>query len=314
MQAFARLLRWQNLLMMALCQLLFYLVCLLPQQQLIRILGAEPFLDAFHFSLLSLSTLLIAAAAYIHNDLQDIEADKLNESGGRLKAAGLSEADAESWYIRMTAAGVLTGLLLCWRSDELSLGIYFVLPAILLWIYNQQFQHQLLFGNILVSLLVALCILIVPLLERSLIGPGAVRGGEEIRIAVLWPALVMAFFAFFLNLMREIVKDVEDMKGDSAVGARTLPLVIGSSNARLLVLFIGLLPLAILLWAAISAIGLGNWLLAAAVVILLAGPLAASLIIFVRQSDGSRDRQVQQALKWIMLLGLLSIPLISYVN
>jgi 4-hydroxybenzoate polyprenyltransferase len=122
-----------------------------------------------------------------------------------------------------------------------------------------------------------------------------------------------AAFSFAGNLLREIVKDLEDVEGDGRHGARTLPVVRGVAWGKRAA-FVLLAGLAALVVAFLVQAGTWGW--GAGIVwgvAFLLAPLAVVLVLLIR-ADGTRDyRRVSTAVKGLMLAGLLYLPFVSTV-
>ncbi|MFM7858972.1 MAG: geranylgeranylglycerol-phosphate geranylgeranyltransferase, partial [Flammeovirgaceae bacterium] len=114
----------------------------------------------------------------------------------------------------ISVTGVVLGLLINWKVG----AINFVC-AFLLWLYSNNLKRQPLIGNVLVSLLTGLSVFVLVFLY------------EQFHALVF----VYALFAFFMTLIREVVKDMEDVKGDNTFGCKTLPIVWGIRRTKVLV-------------------------------------------------------------------------------
>lgn len=169
---------------------------------------------------LSLSSVLIASAGYIINDYYDVKIDIINKPERLVVGRVLSRRQAIFLHTMFNLAGILIGLLVSPMLAAVNFG-----AAFLLWWYSNYLKRLPLIGNIAVSFLSALSILV---------------------LALVYPAntkviAVYAGMAFLISLVREIIKDMEDVKGDRNFGCRTLPIAFGvrkTKNILYVVLFL----------------------------------------------------------------------------
>lgn len=218
-------------------------------------------LSALNFSLLVVSTMLIAAAGYIINDYFDVKTDKINKPDKLYIDHGVKRRVAMLAHMQFNLIGVMLGAYVAYRAGNIFLSFIPFSASTLLWFYSTHFKRQLLIGNLVVSALSAMIPLQVLLFEKPLI--------ENIENLTFLYATVICFavFAFLLSMAREIVKDMEDFEGDMETGCKTMPVVWGMkaskavttifiSNTMLLLFFIffklyqrDFLILALYLWA-----------------------------------------------------------------
>nr|WP_219921438.1 geranylgeranylglycerol-phosphate geranylgeranyltransferase [Rufibacter sp. XAAS-G3-1] len=171
------------------------------------------FLEAlsWSFAMLVVATLCIAAAGYIINDYYDVKIDLINKPARVVVGKALSRRKAMMIHLYLSAAGVLLGGLIGWRIGAVLFGV-----AMLLWGYSAQFKKRPLIGNLTIALLSATMVLVVPL-----------QAGQPSLAA--W---AYGVFAFLISLVREIIKDMEDVPGDASFRCRTLPIVLGLPQTK----------------------------------------------------------------------------------
>ncbi len=116
-------------------------------------------LDEFNFSLLVIATVCIAAGGNVINDIYDVDTDKINNPERVLIGTKISEKSASTFYIVLTFTGVLAGFILSNVIGHPSLAAVFVIIAALLYGYSVSFKSVLLLGNVVVSLLVAMVLI-----------------------------------------------------------------------------------------------------------------------------------------------------------
>lgn len=177
--------------------------------------------------LLSFSTVLIAAGGYIINDYYDVKIDLINKPQRVVVGRILKRRTAMFLHILLSLSGVGLGAFLSLKIGVLNLGC-----ALLLWAYSNQLKRMPAIGNISVALLTGLSIYVINILYND---PNV---------------LVVAFaaFAFAFTFIREVIKDLEDLKGDATFGCKTLPVLYG----------IRLTKTIIYIFSALFVIGMGS--------------------------------------------------------
>ena len=242
MLSFLNLIRWPNLLIIILSMSLLLFFIIVPG------LGINVFTDGLSFGefvLLIVSTLLIAIGGYIINDIADINTDTINKPGVNSIESTFSIEFANTAYWLTTVIGVLLGVLLSYMINQINFGLIFLFSAGLLWFYSQKYQCQPLVGNIVIAFLSALSFGLVWLYEFY-----ALTNNPEVFVTVqsqfpLINRLVTIYmgFAFMVSLLREVIKDMEDYKGDNRFGCRTFTVKYGISASKIVALFVAYISL-----------------------------------------------------------------------
>ncbi|WP_235917540.1 geranylgeranylglycerol-phosphate geranylgeranyltransferase [Hymenobacter busanensis] len=279
----ARLVRLPNLLIMALCMALTQTCLLVPTDPLAALLSVR-------FALLLLATLCVAAAGYIINDYYDVKIDTINRPGQLVVGPVVGRRPAMLAHLLLSFEGIVVA-----GTLAPAVGVVTVGAALLLWGYSARFKRVALVGNLSIGLLTAALVLLPELLLRT--GHTAVWG--------------YALAAFLLTVVREIIKDVEDMRGDAQHDCRTLPIVVGVARSKWVVAVF----LLSLLWVVAVAIGQGfaegQWRLALWLLGTVLGPLVL-LGVRLARADRRRDfARLSTLCKLIMLGGVLSMLVIG---
>jgi 4-hydroxybenzoate polyprenyltransferase len=237
-----RLIRWPNLLIIILTQVLA------------RYCVVKPFLEQsdipLHFSflnfvLLVLTTVLLAAAGYIINDYFDVNIDRINKPSRMILGRQLEARQGILLHWIFNGIATILGFYLAFRVGSLRLGFIFPLIAGMLWMYSARYKRTLLVGNIVVSVLSALVVLVVWLFEFYMLRNMSFNL-QPIVIKVSTVIWLYAAFAFMVSLVREIVKDIEDLEGDTAAGCQTIPVLAGVATAKNVALAITLFTMLLL--------------------------------------------------------------------
>ncbi|WP_460675486.1 geranylgeranylglycerol-phosphate geranylgeranyltransferase [Hymenobacter coalescens] len=275
----ARLVRLPNLLIMALTLVLTQACLLAPEQPLAALLEVR-------FLLLVLATLCVAVGGYIINDYYDVKIDAINRPGQLVVGHSVGRRAAMMAHLVLSFEGiVIAGAL------SRMVGLVTVGAALLLWGYSARFKRLALVGNLSIATLTAASVLLPELLRRT--GGGAV-----------W---AYALAAFLLTVVREIIKDIEDMRGDAEHDCRTLPIVVGVARSKW-VAGLFLLCLIALVGGGVGAgFRQGQWRLA----LWLLGTVLAPALLLGRQllrADRRRDfARLSLLCKLVMLAGVLSM-------
>ena len=201
-------------------------------------------ISEFDFFLLVMSTVLIAAAGYIINDYFDVRIDEVNRPSTNLVGKTIKRRVAMVTHMAFNVVGVLIGLWISWKYDVFKAGSFiFIAAPALLWFYSTSLKRQFLIGNVIIALLSGLIPLIAVIFELMAIARSlqAAELSTEIigRMHLIIPAffaVAYSLFAFLVTLIREIIKDIEDFEGDMEYGCKTLPIVMGISKAKSVVM------------------------------------------------------------------------------
>ncbi len=223
--SFFRLIRYKNLLMLALLQLVL-------RYGFLKLQNIPLALSDFNYVLLILAMILIAAAGYVINDIFDQDTDIINKPKFAIVGHSISESQAYNIYAFLNISGVVIGFYLSNVIEKPSFASIFIVIAATLYVYASGLKRSVLVGNILVAILTAFSVVIIGVFDLMPI----INADNQATQAVYFKLLLdYAFFAFIINLMREIVKDLQDIYGDDAVGMRTLPIAFGIEKTKIIV-------------------------------------------------------------------------------
>ena len=299
---FLNLIRYKNLLMLALMQLIF-------RYGFLKLQKIDLALADWQYGLLVLSTVLIAAAGYVINDIFDQETDKENKADKCIVGKTISENRAYNIYALLNISGVAIGFYLSNVIMRPTFAAIFVLIAATLYIYATSLKQMPLIGNIVVALLLSLSVFIIGIFD---IFPATDAANQEVMAGMFAILIDYAVFAFMINLLREIVKDLEDFEGDSKQGMRTLAIVLGIPKTTKLVFALSFIPI-ILLFFYINNYLIANHLIVATIYSLLfvSGPLLYFSIKMWSAQSKTDFQKLSKVLKWILFFGILSILFIT---
>ncbi len=299
---FLNLIRYKNLLMIAIVQLLIKYALFEP-------FGVDITLNWFGFALLILSTLCIAAAGNIINDIYDIETDTVNRPNKVIVGKHISEKTANTLFIVFNVIGVGIGFYLSHLVGRSGFFALFVIISALLYIYSSHLKQMIVVGNIVVSIIVALSIIIVGLFELL---PVITPQNQDTQLTFFRILLDYAAFSFLINLIREMVKDIEDIDGDYKAGMNTLPIAIGRERASKITFILSIIPIAAVAYYMITylykqQIAIGYFL------IFIIAPLIYVAIKLFSAETKQHYHHISTILKLVMFFGMLSLILYKFI-
>ena len=307
MLSFLRLIRIQNLLIIAFTQYMVRWCLLYP---VLRLGGYHLQMSGFHFFLLSLSTVMIAAAGYIINDYFDVRIDKVNKPERMVIDKGVERRVAMGAHTVINILAVLIALYVSWAAGAWKLVFIHIFCSGGLWLYSTSFKRQFFIGNLVIAVFTAMVPLIVGIYELWAYHSGADMSHSLRNIA--WYALLgLSFFAFITTLLREIIKDIEDYEGDVAYGCKTLPIVLGIRNAQYIVVLLAVATMTLLAYFQITVFS-QNLLSLYYFLVALQLPF---LFLIYRTLSAKTKRQFRIAgntAKFIMLMGVCYLFIIAF--
>jgi 4-hydroxybenzoate polyprenyltransferase len=228
---------------------------------------------------------MIAAGGYIINDYYDVKIDLINKPERVVIGRDVARRYALLFHSLLSMSGTALGFLLNWK-----IGVINFFSAFLLWWYSNDLKRQPFIGNFVVALLTGLSIFMVNILYHVNLPLVTIYG----------------LFAFAMTLVREIVKDAEDLKGDNTFGCKTLPIIWGFRKTKiflyclLMIFFITVIEIN-LLYTQLPMYYFFTFLFV---------PLVL-LVVWLVRADTTKDfHRVSQWCKVILLLGITSMVFI----
>jgi len=240
---------------------------------------------SFEILLAGIAASLTAASGYIINDIFDIEIDKVNRPDRPLPIGKISTKQA---YIISFLFGSIS-LIISYLVSIPALIIVIVSHFILI-IYSKYLKRIPLIGNITVAFLTGLVF----------IYGGVVAGNPS-------AAVIPAVFAFLVNLIREIVKDIQDIEGDSSAGLTTFPIKFGFQKSKALILVLTISLILYTIYPFITQIYKIEYFI---IVVIVVNPvLVYSLKVLYYQHSETSLKKTSNLLKLSMVFGLIAILL-----
>ncbi len=306
---FLRLIRFPNLFIIFLTQ---YAIRFGIIQPFFTQVDYQLFMNEQLFFMLALATVLIAAAGYIINDYFDVKLDLINKPKQLIIGKSIKRRFAILWHIILNFFGIGLAALVAWRIGHPWLVLIQIGSAAFLWYYSVSFKKQVLVGNFIVALLTAMVPFTAAYYEIAVMYD---QIGEHyndnigtmlfsIKYLLYW-VIGYSAFAFLLTLIREIVKDIEDIEGDQAFNCKTLPIVFGITSAKRFASGVAIFTLLWILFIELVQFLTGDYISLTYFILLLSLPLISVVILLVKAQTKRHFFIISQLIKVIMLLGIL---------
>lgn len=312
MRAFFKLIRIENILFVIVTQLLVSYALIAP---IFNSYGVERYLPLWVQLALLIGTALITMGGYIINDYFDVRIDEINKPHKVVIGRAVKRNKALLWHQILTGIGVFCGLLVAWQVWSITVAMIFIFVPGLLWFYSTTYKRQFLIGNLIVAAITGFVPMIVAIVENdflvSKLGREMLQTGI-VREVYLWVG-VFSLLAFACNFIREMVKDMQDEKGDRELECRTLPIVLGLKWSKLIVILLALMEMVGVLYfvnryLSIPETVVIRYYMYYAVL----GPLLFFIFTIIRAKIDKDFKISQYIMKVIMLLGLVFPVLFAY--
>ncbi len=294
--SFFRLIRWQNLVFIVLTQLLFYFCVyksIYPDNESLR-----------QLIWLMIASVLIAAGGYIINDYFDLNIDQVNKPNKNVINSVINRRWAILWHLVFSLLGIFaTAVAVSFQKWYLIIAN--IICVLLLWLYSTSFKRQVLIGNIVIALLTAWTVLILFFAKVPFIA--AFGASDELTVKFFRIAFLYAGFAFILSIIREAIKDVEDMEGDRKYGCKTLPIVAGLTATKIYTTVWIVVLIAALIILQLYVLQFGWWWAIIYNIVFVIFPLIYLFLKNYKAVSTKNFSYLSSLAKWIMLGGILSM-------
>jgi 4-hydroxybenzoate polyprenyltransferase len=255
-----------------------------------------------------LATVCTAAAGNVINDIYDIKADRINKPTKVLITNPQEKNAAQFAYALLNIFGFIIGLYLSIKIKNPTFVGIFVFTALLLKWYSSYLKKKPVIGNLAVSMLISISMLIVGFFD---IIPAITEENGIRQYHGFYTLVDYAVFAFMFNFIREIIKDIEDVNGDLELNMKTLPIVFGRKRTRNITFGLSFIPLILVTLYTFDNFSRLPFVLAyMLIVVMLPFMYFMSKLLYAKKK--SDYRFLSRLLKFIMLLGILSIVIISF--
>jgi 4-hydroxybenzoate polyprenyltransferase len=263
----------------------------------LSITGADSSLTDKAYMLMVFSVVLVAAAGYIINDYFDVSIDNINKPDRNYIQNTITPFAAKLLYLLLVTAALVAAFIFGKVTGIRYLLLIVVVSAFLLFTYAAYFKTRFLIGNLVVSFLSGLTILLSILCDRN-----ALHAQPLFLIIGSY-----SVFAFMMTLIREIVKDCQDIVGDQEYGASTIPITFGLKAARITAAFLTAIVFSALLYIQVVQSQWEDTVSFAYVVLFIQLPLILLAISILKANSSRKDYINSMISKGIMITGILSI-------
>ncbi|MDN3594541.1 geranylgeranylglycerol-phosphate geranylgeranyltransferase [Zunongwangia endophytica] len=299
---YLKLIRCGNLLFIALCLLLI-------RFGFFQQFDASTALSNLEFILLTIAVVSIAASGYVINNILDYEADRINAPKRLVIHEKISEKTAYNLFFALNIIGVGLGFYIANVIEKPSFSAIFIFTSALLYFYATYLKHIAIAGNLVVSLLVGLVVLLPVVFDLY---PKINAENIENQRFIFNILIYYALYAMLINFVREIVKDQQDIDGDYKVQSNTLPLLIGQkrTNAAVFIFCFVLIASSIIFLSE----DLYNYTKAVVyALVFIIAPILAMLAGILKAKTKKDYAKFSLILKCMLFFGLLSLGFQEYL-
>ncbi|WP_299223250.1 geranylgeranylglycerol-phosphate geranylgeranyltransferase [uncultured Aquimarina sp.] len=298
MQAYLKLIKFDNLILIAIAQL-----C-------IKYGLFEPFdiaitLNGFGISLLIIATISLVAAAnvmlYIENKEYAIKKENTN--------AIISEKIANRLFIIFNVIGVAVGFYLSNSIGKPKLAALFIIVSGIFYIYATYLKEILVLKNVVIGILMALGLISVAIFDLLPAITDQNRASQKVIFLII---VDYSVFAFTIVTIREIVKDCFSIDRDHNAGIQTIPIALGKDRTVKLIGGLTIIPIGLIIYYVYTYLFSNS-----TAVVLVLGLLVAPLLYFMFKSwsaETNKDfKTLSLILKMVLFLASLSILLYQFI-
>jgi 4-hydroxybenzoate polyprenyltransferase len=258
------------------------------------------------FIFICLASVLIAAAGYIINDYFDLNIDQVNKPGKVVVNVLINRRWVIFWHMFLSLLGLFFTVSALPIAQYWHLVLANLASIVLLWFYSTNFKKQLLIGNIVISLLTAWVIAII-FLSKYPFTVSELMTADQDEIHFFRLTVVYTCFAFVISLIREVIKDMEDMEGDRKYGCRTMPIVWGLNASKVFVAVWIVVLAAALSILQLYVLPFGWWHSVVYCMLLIVAPLLLILARLFKAQTPAQFHTLSSMVKMVMLTGILSM-------
>lgn len=261
-------------------------------------------------TLLIVSVVGIAAGGYVINDYFDVKIDRINRPDNLVVTRIISRDAAMNLFYGLTAVGVIAGTVVAWWAHSWTLLFTYVVIPGLLWFYSASYKRMFLVGNLVVAFASAIVPLLVAIANADYLHhlyQNALAYSPIVGELYVWTG-GFAAFAFLLTWVREIVKDIEDIKGDREMECRTLPIVWGDKVAKMIATILLVVIATLIVYILFAVLPFSHeWksLPTRYVVFGLIVPILCSIVLLWAANNRTEYHRVQTIIKFAMFMGML---------
>lgn len=266
-----------------------------------------------NFFILVLSIVFITAAGYVINDYFDIRIDRINRPDKLILGKSITFSQAQTVHQVLSAIGIILGFYAAYKAGSFRIGGVQAIMVAVMWYYSYRYKGLFIWGNLVVSILSGMIILIVWLFEFYSLQLDTLAFGSAIPRFSIINKFIFSYFIFsiLLSFSREIIKDVIDIPGDSRYGCQTLAVKTGKKIALRVAAAFQLLILLIIIVLQIFILPFLSKPLLIYSIFLLDLPLAWIIFKTLKAKETTDIQKLSSLIKVVMLLGIISMVFIT---
>jgi 4-hydroxybenzoate polyprenyltransferase len=311
-KAFIQLVRWPNLVFIAVTQLIF-LYCI--ERPIFIEAGIQTNVRGIYFLCLVVASVCIAAAGNIINDYFDLNIDQVNKPNKVVVDRIISRRWVIVWHLMLSIVGIALGFIIDIYTNVRFLGIANLITVLLLFFYSISLKKKFLVGNVVISLLTAWVIMVITYCETNHLldvfrTDSSLQADKLSRFTFLY-----AGFAFIISLIREVIKDMEDIEGDRRFGCKTMPIVLGLNATKVFVLvwLTVLIVALIIVQFYVLQFGWWFWVSALYCFLFVVFPLVKIFNQLIKAQTATDFHKISSIVKVVMLMGILSMLFFYFI-
>ena len=306
--AFLKIIRWPNLIFIIITQLLFH-YCIINHN--LKLILIEPKINGLNLLFIILASVCIAGAGNIINDYFDVNIDVINKPNKVIINQFINRRWAIFWHLILSAIGIGLSFHVAIKINFIWIGILNSIAVLLLFIYSASLKKKFIIGNIIISLLTAWVLIVLMLPEYFELIKYRIFSLENyykiFRLGILY-----ATFSFIISLIREVIKDIEDVDGDRQNGCKTMPIVLGINSTKVFISVWLIVIIALLVIAQAYVVSFGWWWSIIYAFAFLIWPLVSIQKKLFKANSNNDYAELSKKVKWIMLFGILSMLFFAY--
>jgi 4-hydroxybenzoate polyprenyltransferase len=266
-------------------------------------------LNDFQYFILVFATVAIAAAGYVINDVFDQETDEINRPQQRIVGVYISEKKAYNLYFFLNISGVVAGFIVSNIVGKPNFAALFIMIAASLYFYATTLKQTFLLGNILVAFLSFLSVLIVAFFDLY---PTIDEQNRAIVSIFFKIILDYAIFAFLINFISEIVKDIQNIEGDLSEETSTMTINIRVFWSKVFVIGLSCIAIILLFWYVIKYyFDTKLYLATAFATIFLIAPFCMFVLKTINANSKSAFQKSSDILKFIIAASIVLIIIVT---
>jgi len=298
MQSYLKLIKFDNLILIAIAQL-----CI--KYGLFEPFNIDITLNGFGISLLIISTICLVAAANVMMHIQNKEYAVEKETNGTV----ISEKMMNRLFIIFNVIGVGIGFYLSNIIEKPKLAALFIVVSGIFYIYSTYLKEILVLKNILIAFLMALGLISVAIFDLL---PAITEQNRASQKVIFLIIVDYSIFAFIIITIREIIKDCLTVDRDHNAGLQTIPIALGKDRTAKLISGLTMIPIGLIIYYVYKYLFSNS-----TAVILVLALLVAPLLYFMFKSwsaESNKDfKTLSLILKLVLFIASLSLLLYQYI-